>query len=50
MIQIFRKRSQGIGFALDRRVYARRLPCEFDECEATRQAGKISRANQKKGG
>ena len=48
--QISPTRSQKIGFVLDRRVFIRLLSPEFDECEATRQAKKISRSNQKKGG
>ena len=35
MTQIFPTRSQNIGFVLDRRVLARRLAYEFDECGAT---------------
>jgi len=43
-------KSQNIGFALERRVFIRRLAYEFDECEATYQAEKITRPDQKKGG
>ena len=48
--QIIPMRSQNVGFALDRRVVARRLVSAFNECGATRQAKKISRPDQKKGG
>ncbi len=50
MTQIIPIRSQNIGFALDRRVHARRLDCEFDECGARGQAEKIITPDQKKGG
>jgi len=50
LTQIIPMRSQNVGFALDRRVLARRLAYEFDECEATYPAEKISRPDQKKGG
>jgi len=50
MTRIFPMRSHNIGFALDWRVLARRLAYEFDECEATYQAEKITRPDQKKGG
>jgi hypothetical protein len=50
MTQIIPMRSQNIGFALDRRVLARWLAPELDECGATRRAEKISRSDQKKGG
>ncbi len=50
MTRIFPTRSQNIGFALDRRVLVRRLASEFNECGATRQAGKINRLDQEKGG
>jgi len=50
MTQIFPPRLQIIGFALDRRVLARWVDSELDECGTTRQAEKISRPDQKKGG
>ena len=50
MTQIIPKKSQNIGFALDRRVFARQLDSEIDECGNTRKAEKISRSDQKKGG
>ena len=42
MIQIFATGSQGIGFAPDRRVCARRLACKFDEFGAKGQGRKLA--------
>jgi hypothetical protein len=50
MTQIIPTRSHNIGFAFDRRVFARRFSYIFDECGYTLLAGKISRSNPKKGG
>ena len=50
LTQIIPMRSQNVGFALDRRVLARRLASEFNKCGAIRQAEKISRPDRKKGG
>jgi hypothetical protein len=43
-------RSNNIGFALDRRIYARWLASEIDRCSAARQVEKTIKPDQKKGG
>ena len=50
MAQVFSLRWQHISFPLYRRVYSRRLAAEFDMRRPARQAGKISRLDQEKGG
>jgi hypothetical protein len=50
MTHIFPARSQNIGFAPNVRTLARRLDSEFDGFEVARQAEKISKPDQKKGG
>jgi len=50
MTQIVPTTSQSIGFALDQRVFARRLGSGFDVCGTTRRAAQLSRPVQKKGG